>query len=693
MSSVENSEGTSPDGVGGVANSHADAPLSPLKNSYSTITPSYKDALLSESGSSNRMGINTFKLLHLLQKKQNIADIDAGNESDDTNPQTNKEVFDTCRMRFQMTLLETTQETFLEDFVNHLNNILEVVNINTPGVKLAPWHTEIVDPKELIESLPEDSLMAVKYLYGFKAGFTKAGPQYLRLNMAFPKKYMADDIIRKNKNSIMIPGKQSLLKANSQSINPVTIGWFLRSNPAMADFDDLEMILKKMWQVKSGFGLYWASVKNGAPYDLDTTARAIHIETEEALAPVLIQKAEKTYGQSSSNMDDYPLGMNMLFIRPITEVRGSAKDFVKKYAVYQRTNEALVTSSSWFGDMALERSISRTTFTSLRQWLMSVNSIHQKQTVNGALYNDKLFTGIHRSRDTQEVKFYYYRVNETEAQNVVSALPFFIKDELGLDPTCFFHQSDFNHLMDGQWDKEKRCYISKNMLNQEQYLSELEDYFQLNRQFLPEVIVQKTNINASDMAKQVAMANGEDEVSVISNLTEKTLKAATSVTGKQSTAPDDTSTISGMTSKSKTQLAVREAIKGVSLEHNKVMKEQQQKFQKEIDALRKALEKRTHVTSTDSDTVSEPKDGIEDMHPDSNQNPNEQTAEEVQVEDLLDDSSDDDVALVNAKKKLDRTAQKHSLSKSPVKKRSKRLKFKQSKGKGGPASTSIMSDE
>jgi hypothetical protein len=55
----------------------------------------------------------------------------------------------------------------------------------------------------------------------------------------------------------MIPGQQSLLKANSQAINPTTIGWLLGSNPTMVDYQDLEKVLRVLWNVKGGFGLYY----------------------------------------------------------------------------------------------------------------------------------------------------------------------------------------------------------------------------------------------------------------------------------------------------------------------------------------------------------------------------------------------------------------------------------------------------
>ena len=91
----------------------------------------------------------------------------------------------------------------------------------------------------------------------------------------------------------MIPGQQSLMEANSQSINPTTIGWLLRSNSTMVDFPDLEKVLQALWMVRGGFGLYWAVVCNGTKYDPSTTARALHIETEEESGPQLISLAEK----------------------------------------------------------------------------------------------------------------------------------------------------------------------------------------------------------------------------------------------------------------------------------------------------------------------------------------------------------------------------------------------------------------
>lgn len=113
----------------------------------------------------------------------------------------------------------------------------------------------------------------------------------------------------------MILGQQCLLKANSQAINPTTIGWLLHSNPMMADTSELEHLLCIMWDIKGGFGLYWATVKKHQAYDPQNTTQAIHIETEEESAKRLIFLAEKAYGVLSTRLEDYPLGISMIFVK------------------------------------------------------------------------------------------------------------------------------------------------------------------------------------------------------------------------------------------------------------------------------------------------------------------------------------------------------------------------------------------
>jgi hypothetical protein len=61
----------------------------------------------------------------------------------------------------------------------------------------------------------------------------------------------------------------------------------------MADFDDLERILHTLRNIKGGFGLYWATIKERKPYDPPNTPGAIYIETEEESAAHLTSLAKK----------------------------------------------------------------------------------------------------------------------------------------------------------------------------------------------------------------------------------------------------------------------------------------------------------------------------------------------------------------------------------------------------------------
>jgi hypothetical protein len=142
----------------------------------------------------------------------------------------------------------------------------------------------------------------------------------------------------------------------------------------------------------------------------------------------------------------------------------------------------------------------------------------------------------------------------------------------------------------------------------------------------------------------MAMANGEDDISVLSNLTEKTLKAATTAGGSE-----ETSVASGHTSRSKTQAAVRAALKEVSLEHNKAMVEQQQKFQQELAALRNSFERQS--------TVGRPVQEVATI-------PSTPTAgEEGAVQSMEEDSSDDEMALQQTRRRSKRPKRSQSNSK------------------------------
>jgi hypothetical protein len=266
-----------------------------------------------------------------------------------------------------------------------------------------------------------------------------------------------------------------------------------------------------------------------------------------------------------------------------------------------------------------------------------------------------------------------------EALHVISGLPLMVQVELGLDPGCFFRRADYAGILDGEWDSVRRVYKNKLVINQEQYLQELDDCFLANSEYLPEVVIMdqggKRASSATTMAKDIAMANGEDEASVLSQLTDKTLKEAHLHTdrGNLSSNSSVTSVQSGNTSRSKTQAAVKEALKEVSLEHNKAMIEQKKQFQKEIEALRKALEQRAAMTTETTEDI-ELVEGAEVEHNNS-----------------VEDSSNDEASMQQITKPGRHALEKPT--KSPIHKRPKCSKYRSPRGCGGPSSSTSELNE
>jgi hypothetical protein len=253
--------------------------------------------------------------------------------------------------------------------------------------------------------------------------------------------------------------------------------------------------------------------------------------------------------------------------------------------------------------------------------------------------------------------------------------------------------------MEGTWNSATREYKNKGVMNQEQYLQELDEFFSVNRNFLPEMIVLGNTEPKEHQAKTLALASGTDDVSILSQLTDKTLKAVTTTMDSGRSLKDDSSIESGQTSKSKTQAAVREALKEVSLEHNRAMEEQQMKFQKEMEALRKSME-RNYTQSRPDDTERTSSPVLRNTHPDE---PAASLTETGQGTDINDsdipqestmevDSSDDDIAMLVAQQSGLRTGAPKA-GKSPRPKRPKRSGSRNLRSRGDSINHPDMNDE
>jgi hypothetical protein len=206
----------------------------------------------------------------------------------------------------------------------------------------------------------------------------------------------------------------------------------------------------------------------------------------------------------------------------------------------------------------------------------------------------------------------------------------------------------------------------------------------VNKEFFPQTIVMENKDTTLETDKHMAMANGEDDVSILSSLTEKTLKAATTVPGTAGRNDDGASVESGMTSKSKTQLAVRTALKEVSAEHHKAMAEQQKKFEQELALLRKALEQTVLQAPRETQKTTTPE----------NDTNNTNTMHEAPTGMDLEDSSDDMASIPSVRRtsKISSLSAANEALASPEHKRPKRSQSKHRTGRGGRTSSSTKSN-
>eukprot|EP00557_Chaetoceros_sp_GSL56_P000600 CAMPEP_0176493588 /NCGR_PEP_ID=MMETSP0200_2-20121128/9627_1 /TAXON_ID=947934 /ORGANISM="Chaetoceros sp., Strain GSL56" /LENGTH=282 /DNA_ID=CAMNT_0017891257 /DNA_START=202 /DNA_END=1050 /DNA_ORIENTATION=- len=282
---------------------------------------------------------------------------------------------------------------------------------------------------------------------------------------------------------------------------------------------------------------------------------------------------------------------------------------------------------------------------------------------------------------------------------MVEGLPLVIRDELKLDPGCFFHRSDYTNILEGTWNPATREYKNKGMMNQEQYLQELDEFFSVNRIFLPEMIVLDSAENKETQAKAIALASGTDDVSVLSQLTDKTLRAATTTMTSGGASHDDSSIESGQTSRSKTQAAVKEALKEVSLEHNRAMEEQRVKFQRELEELRRSMERNSTQNRANTTDITQSLGVIVTQHVvagaasedrgleiEGNDSPPQEALMEI-------DSSDDEMAMIRDSQIGGMTGVLDKASKSPQPKRPKRSTSRTLRSRGGSKSHPGPNDE
>ena len=109
---------------------------------------------------------------------------------------------------------------------------------------------------------------------------------------------------------------------------------------------------------------------------------------------------------------------------------------------------------------------------------MKLESITEKKVVKGKSnksFYGRLFYAIIPDRSNKSIEFFYTKANSNEGRSVARGLPLFIRDYYK-KPPGFFCDSDFiQSTLDGDWDLEKRNFLSSDEKEERERLDEMED--------------------------------------------------------------------------------------------------------------------------------------------------------------------------------------------------------------------------
>ena len=109
---------------------------------------------------------------------------------------------------------------------------------------------------------------------------------------------------------------------------------------------------------------------------------------------------------------------------------------------------------------------------------MQVESIHTKTVVKktgNTQFKGRLFYAIVPNQTAKNVVFYFSKSNEEEARSVVRALPLFIKDYFGLEPSFFCSSDAIADAMEGDWNYDLRTFLTLEEKDEQDKFEDMED--------------------------------------------------------------------------------------------------------------------------------------------------------------------------------------------------------------------------
>ena len=444
--------------------------------------------------------------------------------------------------------------------------------------------------------------------------------------------------------------------AHSDALSPIQMGSLTGSVKAMAESKDFRDSFKKLFKLKH-LGLWWAYPKSELAWTKNQKKFSVHYEIDMED----IDKNEDIisyFNKKSSMVDKIFFGTPMIAVPIFTPfLDDEVKMRITTHAKKQLTLGTSMKSVSITGVQLLNWAI-KSTESTLHRELMLVESVYNKKVIKASgntSFKGRLFYAIIPNQKTKTTTFYYSSANADEARSVARGLPLFIRDYFKLDPKFYCSSDTMVEALAGEWDFEKRIYLTQEEKEEKEKFAHLVDTMTATKEAF-----------ISESHQKAFAAEGDDVSTVVTQLT------------KDDDAPppassDDMSILTGNTTESKAVAYAAKETKKVASQYINTINDINGKHEEQVGDLQAKLDaallQLNLSKNTDSKTMIN--EGIKDTNTDedSYNSSDEEDNKSVIVQTDNDDTSmsglslssdDGDTAIVVGVRKANKNQQKGS---------------------------------
>ena len=420
--------------------------------------------------------------------------------------------------RFQLMVSTTSTENSAEALLMSTRNLLSALKNKVPSIKFTKWN-ETSNTAKGFDLVPKTVEKAEEFIYNFSR-FSKSQKGYYRIQILHDETNPVENILAQAK-LFNIQKQQYFSIADSQSINPVTIGLLVGTTEDMINSPDLLTLLKKESGINS-MGIVWKYIQTGQRGKFDNNKKALYVETEQTDASNLQSFLQKNLNDEQIQI----FGCSITFLPSNSYPTKSQQTKLKRYAPIQ---SSLVNSIRTMEvELAIFKNITYKTndqeiTTTFAQALQGVQSIKNKQGIskNKILsFYGNLFYAIIPNYETNLTTFQYLESNEEEAESVLNALTLFVEEHFNLrkeQAESYCRSKHIAKARNGTWDYELRSFKTDRDIKEEIFFENL----QLLTQSKEQLQTQQKEQYIDPDHQRMLTGKGMDNDSICTNLHQK----------------------------------------------------------------------------------------------------------------------------------------------------------------------------